>query len=244
MTEMSENTRNRGPQGGPPLLAPAAAYGALTIAAAISDASGPRPGTAADEVLRYAQHHTGLLHAVAVLVFGAAAPLAIWAATVHRRLRRIGVSAPGVDIALVGGILAAGSLALSGLVTWVLADTAHSLDPAVARALTHLRFGAGAAGFVVPFALLVAGVAVPSLLLGLTPRWLAWTGLVIAAVGMVSTLTLLTSALDPTLPIVRFGGLLWLLAVSVLMAARRPRRVSADRETSAPDAGESAGVTR
>jgi hypothetical protein len=230
---MPDATGRRGPQGGPPLLAPAAAYATLTIAAGIVGASGPRPDASADAVLRYAQHHTGQLHALAVLVFGAALPLAIWTATVHRRLRRSGVAAPGVDIALAGGILAAGSLALSGLVTWVVADTAHSLGPAVARALTHLSFGAGAGGFVEPFALLVTGVAVPSLLLGLTPRTLAWTGLAIAAVGMVSTLTLLTSALYPTLPIVRFGGLLWLLAVSVLLRPRAQRRpASGHRDTS------------
>jgi hypothetical protein len=53
-------------------------------------------------------------------------------------------------------------------------------------------------------------VAVPSLILRLTPRPLAWFGLVVAAIGMVSTLTLLTSALDFTLPIGRFGGLIFI----------------------------------
>jgi hypothetical protein len=66
-------------------------------------------------------------------------------------------------------------------------------------------------------------VAVPALVLRLTPRWLAWAGLVIAAAGGLSTLTLLTSALDATLPIGRFGGLLWIIAVSVLLPATRHR---------------------
>jgi hypothetical protein len=233
---MTETTRRRTPQGGPPLLGPALAYGALTIAAAATYASGPRPDAPADDVLRYAQGHTGLLHVVACLVFGAALPLAIWTATAHRRLRRSGVSAPGVDIAFAGGILAAASLSLSGLVTWVVADAAHSLDASVARALTHLAFAAGAAGFVVPFSLLVAGVAVPGLLLGLTPRPLAWTGLVLAAVGVISTLTLLTSALDPTLPIVRFGGLVWLIAVSVLLRSRPQRATRRERSGAAAEA--------
>ena len=105
-------------------------------------------------------------------------------------------------------------------------------------------FGAGAAGFVVPFALLVAGVAVPSLLLGLTPRWLAWSGLVIAAVGMLSTLTLLSAALDPALPVTRFGGLLWMLAVSVLLPTRRPRALSAERTSSVADPAGDARVNR
>src|SRR6478736_4780121 len=105
---MSAPTNRRGPQDGPPLLAPALAYSALTVA----------------DVLTYAQGHTGLLRVVALLVFGAGVPLAVWTATVHRRLRRAGVAAPGVDIALGGGLLAAASLSLSGLAIWVVADTA------------------------------------------------------------------------------------------------------------------------
>ncbi len=79
----------------------------------------------------------------------------------------------------------------------------------------------------VPFALLIAGVAVPSLILRLTPGPLAWGGLVIAAIGMVSTLTLLTSALDFTLPIGRFGGLIFIVAASVLLPASRHRLTAA-----------------
>jgi hypothetical protein len=36
-------------------------------------------------------------------------------------------------------------------------------------------------------------------------------------------LALLTSALDATLPIGRFGGLIWIIAVSVLLPASRHR---------------------
>jgi hypothetical protein len=82
-------------------------------------------------------------------------------------------------------------------------------------------------------ALLVAGVAVPSLILRLTPRPLAWFGLVIAAIGMVSTLTLLTSALDFTLPIGRFGGLIFIVATSVLLPASRHRLTAAAQPVAA-----------
>jgi hypothetical protein len=211
------------PQGGPPPLVPALAYGALMIAAVALSAGGPQPGTSAAATLSYAQAHAGQLHVAAVLTFGAAAPLAIWAATIYRRLHTLGVTAPGTVIGLAGGILAAASIALSGLLTWVAAEVAADAGPALARVVFDLSFAAGAAGFVVPFALLVAGVAVPSLILRLTPRWLAWAGLVIAAAGVLSTLTLLTSALDATLPVGRFGGLVWIVAVSVLLPASRRR---------------------
>jgi hypothetical protein len=224
---MSAPNTRRGPQGGPPPLAPALAYGALLIAAVAVWIGAPQAGASAASTLSYAQAHTGQLHAEAVLVFGAAVPLAIWTATIYRRLRTLGVTAPGAVIGLAGGILAAASLAISGLVTWVTADTAHIVSPALAKVLSDLSFATGAAGFVVPFALLLAGVAVPSLILRLTPRPLAWFGLVVAAIGMVSTLTLVTSALDFTLPIGRFGGLIFIVAASVLLPASRHRLTAA-----------------
>ena len=208
-------------QGGPPPLVPALVYGALLIAAVALLAGAPHPGTPAASALAWDRAHTGVLHAAALVVFGAAVPLAIWTATIYRRLRTLGVTAPGAVIGLSGGLLASASLALSGLVIWTLAETAPSISPALAQVLMDLSFAAGAAGFVVPLALLLAGVAVPSLILRLTPPWLAWTGLVIAAVGAVSTFTLVTSALDATLPIARFGGLAWIIAASLLLPANR-----------------------
>jgi len=208
-------------QGGPQPLVPALVYGALLIAAVALLAGAPHPGTPAASALAWDRAHTGVLHAAALVVFGAAVPLAIWTATIYRRLRTLGVTAPGAVIGLSGGLLASASLALSGLVIWTLAETAHSISPALAQVLMDLSFAAGAAGFVVPSALLLAGVAVPSLILRLTPPWLAWTGLVIAAVGAVSTFTLVTSALDATLPIARFGGLAWIIAASLLLPANR-----------------------
>ena len=73
----------------------------------------------------------------------------------------------------------------------------------------------------VPLGLLVAGIAVPALILRLTVRPLAWAGLVIAAVSLLATFTLLTSALDATLPAGRFAGLAWLIAVSVALPRNR-----------------------
>src|SRR2546421_9279275 len=91
---MSAPTARRGPQGGPPPLAPALAYGALLIASVAVWIGAPQAGASAASTLSYAQTHTGQMHAEAVLVFGAALPLAIWAATIYQRLRTPGVTAP------------------------------------------------------------------------------------------------------------------------------------------------------
>src|SRR5205085_10000361 len=135
------------------------------------------------------------------LIFGASVPLAIWTATVYRRLRTLGVTAPGAVIALSGGVLAAGSLSLSGLITWTSSQVSASAEPGLARALADLGFATGAAGFVVTFAPLLAGVSVPGPILGLTPRPWARIGLAGAVVPMLSTLPPLTAAQVVALPI-------------------------------------------
>jgi hypothetical protein len=215
---------NRVPQGGPPLLALALPYAALTLVGLALGIGLSRPDDAPAEVARLLVEHRGAATVLATAVVGASIPLAIWSATVYRRLRRLGVTAPGSAIAFAGGVLASASLALSGLVSWTAATTAPVVSPEVLRALTTLAFAAGGPGFVPFFALLVAGVAVPGLLLGVLPRAWAWAGLAIAGLSMLGVASLLTPALYPLLPVGRFGGLIWLVAASVLLPTSRPRR--------------------
>ncbi|HEY3262541.1 MAG TPA: DUF4386 domain-containing protein [Pseudonocardiaceae bacterium] len=211
-------------QGGPPLWALGVAYTALMIAGVATMAAMPQPTAPAADLLAYQQSHIGTQRLGAFLLFGSAMPLAIYGATAYRRLRQLGVTAPGTAIGLAGGLLAAGSLALSGLIAWTRAGTADTADPAVAKLLAQLLFATGGVGFAVPFALLVAGIAVPTLILRLLPRALAWSGLVIAGIGVLASVTLLTAALDPALPVTRFAGAAWLIAAGVLLPRSRARR--------------------
>jgi hypothetical protein len=222
MTTATAATTAHG-QGGPPLFVPALAYGALMIAAVILSASSPHPSDSAASVLAYDRAHHDALQVAGCLGFAASIPLAIWTATVYRRLRTaLGVTAPGAVIGLVGGLLAAASLGLTGLINWTSSQLPTSGDPTVARALADLSFATGSAGFVAPLGLLIAGIAVPSLILRLLPRPLAGAGLVIAAVSVLSTFALLTSAFDFTFPIGRFVGLVWLIGASIILPANRP----------------------
>lgn len=232
---MTGNTPKTRPQGGPPLLAPVIAYGTLMIAAVALSARVPQPAAAAATVLAYDQAHQTVMRIAGFLAFAAALPLVIWTATAYRRLRTLGVTASGAVIGLSGGLLAAASLAMSGLLTWTSGQLGGANTPAVGRALADLAFAAGSAGFVAPLGLLLAGVAVPVLILRLAPRPLVWAGLAIAALSLLSTFTLLTSALDATLPVGRFAGLAWLVAVSVTLPRdRRAARNSAGRLAGSP----------
>ena len=127
-------------------------------------------------------------------------------------------------------MLAAAFLSLSGLISWTSSQVSAAAGPGLARALADPSFATGGAGFVVPFALLLAGVCVPALILRLTPRPWAWLGLAVAVAAVLSTFTLLTATLDVLLPIGRFGGLVWLIGTSVLLPRDR-RAARATRAT-------------
>ncbi|GAA4607153.1 hypothetical protein GCM10023195_26860 [Actinoallomurus liliacearum] len=212
----------RRPQSGPPLLAPVLAFAGLTIAYVVANRATPHPDASGLAVLEYARSHGTTIKVGAFLLVASAVPLALTAAVLYRRLRALGITAPGSAITLVGGVSAAGALSLSGMFTWT--GGRVETDPALARALADLGFVAGGPAFVAMFALLAAGISVTGLLAGLLPRAVTWTGLVLAAVGMVALLTLLASPFGFLLPVVRFGGTVWLVAVAALLPRTRPSR--------------------
>jgi uncharacterized membrane protein len=84
----------------------------------------------------------------------------------------------------------------------------------------------GGPGHIVTLGLLVAGIAVPAMILGLVPRPVAWTGLVIAAIAELTTFVLVWPMLSPLLPVARFTGLLWLIVAGALMPVRRANRAA------------------
>jgi hypothetical protein len=180
----------------------------------------PLPYGPVDAVWRYVDSQPVALQVIAVAVFGSSVPLAIYAATASARLRQLGVTAPGATIALAGGILAAGALALTGSLGCTLSRPEISADVPLVRALYYLAFLARGPAHIVALGLLVAGIAVPGLIIGLLPRPLAWLGLAIAILAELATLVLIRPVLGVILPIARVSGLLWLLAAGALLPLR------------------------
>jgi hypothetical protein len=195
-------------------------FGGLAIGVALGGLM-PLPYGPAAAVQQYVRAQPVAVQVIAVTVFGSSVPLAIYAATASARLRQLGVTAPGATIALVGGTLAAGALGLTGLVAWTLSRPDVSADASLVRALYYLVFLIGGAGHIVTLGLLVAGMAVPSLILGLLPRSLAWAGLVIAGLSELTTLVLIWPVLGPILPVARVSALGWLVAAGAWLPLQR-----------------------
>jgi hypothetical protein len=215
-------------QGGPPLAVLAGiSLGLLVVGLGVSAAMGgvmPLPYGSDTAIHGYFQGNSAAVQAGAIGVFASSVPLAIYAATASARLRQLGITAPGATIALAGGILAAGGLGLSGLLAWTLSRPEVSADHALVRAVYYLVFLTGGTGHVVALGLLIAGIAVPSLILGLLPRPVAWAGLAIAVIAELTTLVLIWPALAVLLPVARFTGLIWLIVAGALLPLRRRRR--------------------
>jgi uncharacterized protein involved in cysteine biosynthesis len=93
----------------------------------------------------------------------------------------------------------------------------------------------GGVGYVGAIGLLIAGIAVPAVILGLAPRWLCWVGLVIAVLAELGILALLVPAFGFTLPVGRFVGVAWLIAIGFLLPHDR-HQVSRRVESAPPAA--------
>ena len=112
-------------------------------------------------------------------------------------------------------------LALSSLTTWTLSRPEVTSDAALVRALYYLTYLTGGPWHVVTLGLLIAGIAVPGLIVRLMPLPVAWTGLVIAGIAELTTLVLIWPGLSPLLPLARFTGLIWLIVAGALLPLRR-----------------------
>ncbi|MDQ4503464.1 hypothetical protein [Sinomonas sp. ASV322] len=181
----------------------------------------PSPSASSADVARYFADHSFSAALTGFLAFGASVPLGIYAATTYARLLRLGIRVPGPNIGFFGGIAASVMLGASGLLIWALSQTAAEAPAAVVRLVADAAFALGGFGFATGAGLLIAGTAVPALILRLTPRWFAWAGLVLAAAGEISFLGMFWQGLDYVLPIVRFVGLAWLAAVGFILPRNR-----------------------
>jgi hypothetical protein len=201
--------------------------GGLAVATALAGGDTfPSPFGSAATAASYFRDHRDAVRVSAFTQFGAAVPLAIYAATVSTRLRNSRIRVPGTTIALVGGVLAAAMLALSGLLCWVLSRVEVTGSTGAFRVLHDLSFATGGVAHVVFLGLLVAGIAVPGLLANLLPRPLAWTGLVIAVMAELASLALLVDGVAILVPIGRFTTLGWLVVVGFVLPRNLVNRMA------------------
>lgn len=194
------------------LIAMAVLSGGGTITSPFGDTAG---------VTGFFADHGFAVRLAAMLQLGSSIPLGLYAATVYARQLRLGIRVPGPAIGQFGGIAAAILLAVSAIITWTQGQPVVSAQPELTHALAYLSFAAGGFAHVLGLGLLVAGIAVPGLILRLLPAPFAWAGLVIAGLAELSFLTMVIEPLQFLIPVGRFGSLGWLVIAGFLLPKTR-----------------------
>jgi len=189
----------------------------------------PLPYAPPESVINFLQ----LRHAAAVFCafmhFGSTIPLGIFTATIVSRLEFFGVRAAGTKIALFGGYATAVLTMGSSAVLWTMTLPIVAQDGSLAYALHFLNFALGGPGYSVPLALLMAGVSVPLYFRRLVPRWIAIFGLVLGAIGALSWLSFEFRPALALIPLTRFPGFIWMIAVGFALPSSLAKSASANR---------------
>ena len=208
---------------GPPLWLVAIVYAILFLAGLYpvtifgGEPHYPGPWESPDTIAAFFESRPTAVRLCAFLQFGAAIPLGIFTATAVSRLQFLGARVAGVFIALFGGVATAVSMMAAASALWVMAQPGVASDRGVLQALYWLTQGFGGAGFSVPFGLLVAGITIPAAYMRLIPTWLTVLGITIAICGGLSWLYLMVPEALPLVPLARFPGFVWLIAIGFVL---------------------------
>jgi hypothetical protein len=181
----------------------------------------PGPWESAAVIVPYFQNYGARVLFCIVLQLGAMVCLGIFTATVVNRLHFLGARAAGTYIALFGGFLAVCDAFVGAMAMWTMLRPGVIQQPTLVLALYYLGYALGGPGFSVPMGLLMAGVSVTAAFMKLLPRWVIILGLVLAVAGEISWLHLAFPKLLFLIPLVRFPGFVWLIAVGFFLPKRR-----------------------
>jgi hypothetical protein len=195
--------------------------GLLAVSPLLASGSFPVPSSSAAQIVAFFRANGGPLTITSALQFGSAIPLGLYTATVANRLRFLGIRAAAVNIALFGGWTTAGLMLLATSVMWATASAASTTSDELILVLYELQMALGGPGFSVPFGLLIAGIAVTGGLSRRLPKWFVLLGVVLAFVGELSWLFLITPKALPLIPLVRFPGFPWLIVAAWLLPNTR-----------------------
>jgi hypothetical protein len=152
---------------------------------------------------------------------GATVCLGLFTAVVVSRLHFLGVRAAGAHIALFGGFLTVFNGMAAGFATWALIHPAVAANPSMLLGLFYFSFALGGPGFSIPMGLLMAGVSVTAGMHKLLPKWIAVLGVILAAAGELSVFNFLNPKLLFLIPLTRFPGFIWIVAVGFAMPNSR-----------------------
>jgi hypothetical protein len=183
----------------------------------------PGPWEPASTIVAFFQVRPSAALLCAFLQFGSAIPLGIFTASIVSRLEFFGVRAAGPRIAQFGGFATVFMMMANAAVLFAMAQPAVFQSQQAILALYYMGFAMGGPAYSVSFGLLMAGVSVPLLFRKLTPRWIPILGLVLAVIGELSWLNFEFPQALPLVPLTRFPGFVWIIAIGFALPASLQR---------------------
>lgn len=173
-----------------------------------------------ETVVSYFSTHSAVVLLSAFLQVGAAIPFAIFAACMLSRFLFFGATAAGPWIAFTGGAIAAIDELLSGAAIAVMAQPLVAQNGPLVQAFHYFSVALGGPGFTMPFGLLMAGISIAGGVMKIVPKWLVAFGLVLAVVGELSWLSMVFPRMGLLIPLARWPGFIWLIAVGFAVPNR------------------------
>jgi hypothetical protein len=184
------------------------------------------PHNTVAEAVAYVGNFGGSIRFGSFCELSSAVLLGLFVAVTVSRLRFLGVRAAGEVIALCGGVGATVMLMLSALAGWSVTRPGIAEAEGAVSILQALAFAGGGPGFAVPLGLFVAGVSITAGLHRLIPRWLMWLGILLAVACELASLTLVFWNAAYFIPVGRFVGAIWMVAVAVTL----PTKIAGERD--------------
>jgi hypothetical protein len=181
----------------------------------------PAPGAAASTIVTFFQEHPDLVRTATFFQFGAGIALGIFAVGVGSHLRWLHASAVWVSIALFSGLMTGLDIAAASHILWAMTWPGIAHNTPLTLAFYYLQYAFGGPGFSVPMGLFVAGVSIVASSMKLLPKWIIWSGYLIAFIGVVSCLNILLPVTNPIsllIPLTRFPAFVWLIAAGFALS--------------------------
>jgi hypothetical protein len=181
----------------------------------------PGPWQPAADIISFFQTQSARVLTCVFLQTGAMICLGLFTAAVVSRLQFLGIRAAGVYIALFGGFLTVFDSLGAGMATWTLIRPVIAQTPSSILALNYFSYALGGPGFSIPMGLLMAGISVSAGLSKLIPKWVMILGLFLAACGELSVFHMIFPQLLFLIPLTRFPGFIWIIAVGFTLPKYR-----------------------
>lgn len=119
-------------------------------------------------------------------------------------------------LATVAGAL----LLLSASTSWISAQIGSKAELSTFRAVSDLSFITGAGPAMASLGMAVFLVAATGRVSRALPPWVSWSGMVIGVAGVLSMSSMIAEGGSVFIPVARFLGFIWFIALSVLLWRR------------------------